>query len=287
MRLAVLDFGPLPMAGMRVAIAALVLWPLMLLRGHGPLLRQHWKPALFVGVLNSALPFACYGFALMHISTGLSSILNATVPLFAALVAWAWLGDRPQASRVLGLVLGFSGIALLMADSAGFKPGGGPASASDWPAQAQHQAQHPVQYLAMAACLLATLCYALAASFAKRHLDGVPPLVTATGSQIGATLGLALPTLLLWPAAMPGPSAWLAIVAVGVVCTGLAYVLYFRLIELAGPARALSVTFLIPLFALLYGGVFLGEQITGWMLGCGAVIFLGTGLSSGLLKLHR
>ena len=107
----------------------------------------------------------------------------------------------------------------------------------------------------------------------------------ATGSQMGATLALALPALWLSPSRMPGLHAWLAVLAVGVLCTGVAYVLYFRLIEQAGPAKALAVTFVVPVFALLYGALFLQETVTGWMLLCGGVIVLGTALSTGLLKL--
>jgi len=111
--------------------------------------------------------------------------------------------------------------------------------------------------------------------------------VTAAGSQIGATLGLALPAWWLWPAQMPGASAWLALLAGGVVCTGVAYILFFRLIENAGPPRALAVTFLVPVFAVLYGRLFLGESVTLWMAGCAAVIVGGTALATGLLKLGR
>jgi drug/metabolite transporter (DMT)-like permease len=272
MRLATVEFGPLPTAALRVAIASVVLWPLMMLRGLGPELRQHWKPILLVGLLNSGIPFACYAFALLYISTGLSSILNATVPLFGALVAWSWLGHRPNGPRALGLVLGFAGVALLAGDKATFHPAAGTTGLDAWGPN-----------LAIGACLLATLCYAIAASFTARYLQGRTPLVTATGSQIGATLGLALPALAFLPDSMPGPTAWLALVAAGVLCTGLAYILYFRIIASAGPARALTVTFLVPVFALVYGVLLLGENITLWMVGCGAVILCGTALSTGLL----
>ena len=278
-RLSVVEFGALPTAAVRVAIATLFLLPLLLMRGHGPQLRQHWKAVFLVGLMNSGIPFACFAFALLYITTGLSSILNATVPLFGALVAWIWLKDRPDGSRILGLVIGFAGVALLASDKAGLRPAppGGP---TGWT-----ETWGPT--LAIAACLLATLCYGISASYTRRYLGGLPSLVTATGSQIGATLGLALPAILFWPARTPGLTAWLAILFVGVACTGIAYVLYFRLIESAGPARALTVTFLVPVFALFYGGVFLGESITPWMIGCGAVILVGTSLSTGLLRLWR
>lgn len=271
MRIGTVEFGPLPTAAVRVTIAALFLLPLVWLRNLLPVLRQNWKRVLFVGLLNSGIPFACFSFALLSISTGLSAILNATVPMFGALIAWVWLKDKPTASRILGLVIGFAGVALLAWDSSTFKPNAS-GVAPGW---------------AVLACLLAGVCYGISASYTKRYLSGLPPLVTAAGSQIGATLGLALPALWLWPARMPGASAWLALLAVGVVCTGIAYILFFRLIENAGPARALSVTFVVPVFAVFYGVLFLGESVTPWMVGCAGVIVGGTALATGLLRLGR
>jgi drug/metabolite transporter (DMT)-like permease len=269
MRLAALDLGALPTAAMRVAIAALFLLPLLVAKGHWPVLRQHWRTVFAVGLLNSAIPFALYAFAVMHISTGLSAILNATVPLFGALVAWIWLRDRPSLSRTIGLAIGFGGVVLLVGGQASFKP----------------NASGVAPVWAVLACLLATTCYAFSASFTKKYLPSMPPLVAATGSQMGATLALALPAIWFRPDHMPSAASWGALLVLGVVCTGIAYVVYFRLIERAGPARALTVTFLIPVFALVYGVILLGEQITPWMLGCGAVVLLGTALSSGLIKL--
>lgn len=271
MRIAAVEFGVLPMAGVRVIIAALCLLPILRLRGLTPQLRQHWKAACLLGLVNSAIPFACFAFAVLSITTGLSGILNATVPLFGAIVAWLWLGDRPTGSRVLGLVIGFAGVALLASDQASFKPGAS-GIATGW---------------AMLACLLATLCYAVAASATRRFLGGVPALVTAAGSQVGASVVLAVPMLWLWPARTPGPGAWLAVVVLGIACTGLAYVLYFRLIERAGPVRTLAVTFLVPVFAIFYGALFLREAVTGWMLLCGAAIVCGTALSTGWLALPK
>ena len=271
MRVGVLEFGPLPTAATRVAIAALFLLPLVWLRGLLPVLRTHWKKIFLAGLLNSGIPFACFAFALLSITTGLSAILNATVPMFGALIAWAWLKDKLTASRVLGLVIGFAGVAMLAWDEASFKPDVS-GVAPGW---------------AVLACLLGCICYGTAASYTKRYLSGLPPLVIAAGSQAGATLGLALPALWLWPARMPGIPAWLALLAVGVLCTGLAYIIFFRLIENAGPPRALAVTFLVPVFALLYGALFLGESVTPWMTICAAVIIFGTALSTGLVRLGR
>lgn len=269
MRIAVVDFGALPTAAMRVLVAAVFLLPMVWWRGLLPVLRKHWKAIFVIGILNSGIPFALYCFALLSITTGLSAILNATVPLFGALIAWFWLKDRPTGSRILGLAIGFGGVALLAWDKASFKPDAN-GIAPAW---------------AVLACLGACICYGIAASATKRHLGGLPSLVTAAGSQVGATLALALPALWLAPAKMPGTQAWLAVIAVGTLCTGVAYVLYFKLIEQAGPARALAVTFVVPVFALIYGALFLGEAVTGWMLLCAGVIVIGTALSTGLLKL--
>lgn len=269
MHVAALELGALATAAIRVAIASVFLLPLMLAKGHGVVFRQHWKPVLWVGVLNSGIPFALFSFAVLHISTGFSSILNATVPLFGAVVAWIWLGDKPSLSRTVGLAIGFAGVVLLTGGQASFQPNAS-GIAPAW---------------AVLACLLATSCYAVAASFTRKHLADLPPLVTATGSQLGATAVLALPALWLRPEHAPSASAWGALLVVGVLCTGVAYVLYFRLIERAGPARALTVTFLVPVFAIAYGVLFLGETITAWMLLCGVVILTGTSLSSGLVKL--
>ena len=274
MRIAVVELGALPTAALRVGVASLFLWPLLRLRGQTALLRQHWKPVLFVGVLNSGVPFALYAFAVMHISTGLSSILNATVPLFGALVAWVWLGDRPGASRSLGLAIGFGGIVLLAGGQIG------------WTTDASGHAPWSA-LLALLACLSAAICYALAASFTKRHIPALPPLVTATGSQIGATLALLLPALWWHPEHLPSLHTWGALLALGVLCSGVAYILYFRLIDGAGPARALTVTYLVPVFAVAYGVLALGESVTLWMLLCGAVILVGTALASGLVRLPR
>lgn len=269
MRLGTLEFGPLPTAGLRVAIASLALLPVMLSRGLWPQLRQHWKPVMMCGLINSAIPFALFSFALLSISTGLSSILNATVPLFGALVAWLWLGDKPGASRTVGLVIGFIGVALLASGKASFKP----------------DASGAVTAWGILACLLATISYAVAASFTRRYLSGLNSLMVATGSQIGAALGLALPTLLMWPAQAPSLKAWGALLALGTLCTAVAYVLFFRLIERLGPARAITVTFTIPVFAVFYGVTLLGETVTTWMLFCGVIVLCGTALATGLVKL--
>ena len=187
--------------------------------------------------------------------------------MFGALIAWIWLKDKPALPRVVGIVIGFTGIALLAWDKASFKPDAS-GLAPGW---------------AVLACLLACLCYGISASYAKKYLVGIHPMVNAAGGQLGATLGLLIPAALLWPAQTPSTTAWLSLTVLGVACTGVAYILYFRLIEKAGPQRTLTVTFLIPVFAVIYGAVFLREAITPWMLLCAAIIVCGTALATGLV----
>jgi drug/metabolite transporter (DMT)-like permease len=259
-------FGAFPTAWVRVTLAALMLTPVLIWRKELPVLHAHWRPTTLSGLLNSGLPFACYAYALMHISTGMSSILNATTPLFGALIAWVWLGDRLNASRALGLALGFSGVVLLASDVPGgisFQSGG--------------------SGLAIGACLIATFCYGIAGSFTKRYLQNVPSIVTTTGSLWGASVGLTIPALLTWPSEAPTLHAWGALGIAGLFCTALAYVLYFRLMTRTGPARAMTVTYLIPVFANFFGLVLLDEVVTYWMMGCALVIVIGTALASGLV----
>lgn len=268
MRLGAADFGPVVLAALRVGLAALVLLPLLWQRGQVAALRSHWRAIAVVGVINSALPFVLFGMAALAINAGLSSIFNATAPLWGALIAWAWLGERLSRVRVLGLALGFAGVLWLAWDKASFKPGEHGVSAG----------------LAIAACLAATLFYGFGANYTKRRLGGVPPLAVATGSQLAAALALALPAWWLWPAATPSATAWGSVVGLALPCTALAYLLYFRLIARVGAARAITVTFLIPAFGLIWGAIFLGETLTPSMvLGC-VVILLGTALTTGVLR---
>lgn len=267
-RMAVGDFGTAPTTALRVGIAALFLLPIALMRGQGPHLWRHRGHLLVLGLFSSAIPFACFAFALLSISTGLSSILNATVPLFGTVIAWIWLKDRPALIRWVGLAIGFIGVVLLASGKASFKP----------------DAQGNVTGWAVLACLLGTFCYGIAASYARRFLQGVPALTMATGSQMSATLALLGPAVFMWPEVSPSLEAWTGIVVVGVLCTGVAYILYFRLVERAGPTPPMAVTFCIPVFALAYGALLLGEEITPWMIVCCLIIGLGTGLSTGLIK---
>lgn len=262
-RIAAPAFGPFALAELRVAIAAVMLTALLAWRADFSELRQHWRRFLVLGAISTAIPFALFSYAALSITAGLASILNAAAPLFVAVVGWIWLRDRLSPLQMLGLAIGFVGVLWLSGAKAEFKPGG-----TGW---------------AIVAGLVATVAYGIAANMTKRYFSGIRPLAVAAGSQVAAALWLALPAALTWPAANPSRGDWGAGIALGLFCTGLAYLLYFRLLARIGPARAVTVTFLIPAFAMLWGGIFLGETITATMLAGCAVIIAGTALASGLI----
>jgi drug/metabolite transporter (DMT)-like permease len=269
MRIAAPEFGPLALTALRVAGATLFLLPLLAWHGQTALLRTHWRVVAVVGLVNSALPFTLFTIAALAINAGLSAILNSTAPLWAAVIGTLWLHDRLSASRVLGLAIGFAGVLFLAWDKASFTSGAHGVSAG----------------MALAACLAATACYGFAANYTKHALQGVPPLAVATGSQLAATVLLAAPALSYAPTTMPSGTAWSAVLGLAVLCTGIAYLMYFRLIARLGPSRAISVTFLIPLFGALWGALFLGEAVTPAMWAGGAVILVGTALVTGVVTL--
>lgn len=265
MRIAAPEFGPIWLIEFRVLLAGITLLPLVLKQGLGQPLWQHRRSLLVVGILNSALPFSLLAFTSLSLPAGTTSILNGTVPFFGVLVAYIWLREQLTLSRIVGLLLGFFGVVVLVG--------------------LRETAITPTVLLAIAAGLCAALMYAIAAPFIRLNLQGVPSLVIATGSQLSAALVL-LPLMpFTQPASVPSRESLLAVVSLAILCTSVAYILYFRLIQSLGSTRALTVTYLIPLFAILWGTWVLKEAITLSMIIGGALILLGTAIANGVVKL--
>jgi drug/metabolite transporter (DMT)-like permease len=262
MRVAAPALGPLPVAATRVAIAALLLLPLLAARGGLGELRTRAGDIAVVGAINSALPFALIAYATLTLTAGFASIVNATSPLWGGLVAHFWLRERLTRLRVVGLAVGFAGVIALVWGKTSLPAGGG---------------------LAVVASLVATLSYGVAASYTRRRLGGASPLAVAAGSQVAAALLLLPFAAATWPKGPVAPVAWGSVVALGVACTGIAYVMYFRLIRNVGPARAIAVTFLVPPFATAWGTLFLGEPVTERMVLGGLVVLAGTALATGMI----
>ncbi|MDR5854126.1 DMT family transporter [Caballeronia sp. LZ062] len=277
-RVGVAEFGVAPLMAVRVGIGALFLVAMLLARrpwaGTLTTMRKRAVPLFVVGILNSAAPFCLFAFAELTLSAGATSVINATTPLWGALVAYMWLKDRLTTMRTIGMAIGFAGVLLLVWNQIATQ-GAHDAGATALPARG---------LLAAAAALAASALYGVAGNFAKKYLMDVDATTNAAGSMIGATVALAPLAAMTWPATPVSAHAWEAVIALGVCCTGIAYFLYFKLVASAGPARAMTVTFVIPLFGILWGALFLDEHVSLVMLeGC-AVVLAGTALATGVVK---
>jgi drug/metabolite transporter (DMT)-like permease len=277
-RVGVVEFGVAPLMAVRVGIGALFLIAMLLARRPWAdtlsTMGKRAVPLFVVGILNSAAPFCLFAFAELTLSAGATSVINATTPLWGALVAYVWLKDRLTTMRTIGMAIGFAGVLLLVWNQIA-TPGAHDAGASALPVRG---------LLAAAAALAASALYGVAGNFAKKYLMDVDATTNAAGSMIGATIALAPLAAMTWPATPISAHAWEAVIALGVCCTGIAYFLYFGLVASAGPARAMTVTFVIPLFGILWGALFLDEHVSLVMMeGC-AVVLAGTALATGVVK---
>lgn len=272
MRLVAPALGPLLTAELRVLLAGLALLAWFRATGTDLGLRANRRFFVIVGTVNSGVPFALFAYAALHIPAAYSAVLNATAPLFGVICAAVWLRERVTPARVAGLALGIAGVAVMV--------GVGPVQPT------------PQMLLAVGAGLAAPLCYGLAATYIKLHGAGIRPGAVAAGSQLGAALTL-LPALPLWPApalhdpALLTPLVLACTATLALVCGAVAYLLYFRLVEDTGPARALTVTLLIPVFGMGWGALFLGERITPAMAAGAASIVAGLVLLLDLRQLFR
>ena len=267
MRIAAPVIGPVWLIGLRVGLAGLLLLLLIYRQNLFGTLRENAWTLFIVGVGNSAIPFLLFAYASVSLPAGLTAILNATAPLFGVVVATVWLKERLTFGRFLGFLSGFIGVVLLI----GLRP---------FEATTQF-------YLAIGAGLLAAIFYAFAAPYISQHLKGVPSLAVAAGSQLSA----AIFTLPLFPFTVPSvqPSTLVvvSVLVLAIFSTAYAYILYFRLIQNVGSSKALTVTYLIPVFAMIFGAIFLGEQITlSMVIGCG-LILLGTAIANDLVGSFR
>jgi drug/metabolite transporter (DMT)-like permease len=261
MRIAAPEFGPFALVEIRVAIAALFLFAILLLRGGVRKLVPLVLPLTIVGIASSALPFVLFTYATLSISAGTAAVLNATAPLFGALVGYVWLQDKLRPLQCVGLAVGFAGVVILVWD--------------------RMSVIGEAAVVAAGACLIAALSYGVAVNFTKKKLAGVPAIVNATGSQIAASLLLLPLAAWFWPAEPPGPASWYSATALGIVCTGIAFVIYFRLIARIGPSRAITVTYLVPVFGMLWGLIFLHEPISAGMIAACGVVLFGIALATG------
>jgi drug/metabolite transporter (DMT)-like permease len=262
-RIAVPALGPTTLVVARVLIAALVLLAYAALIRQKIALRERWRGFLLLGAINAAIPFTLIATAELELPASFASILNATTPLFSALIGAVWLKDALSPKKLAGLVLGMVGVGVVV--------GWSPLTLS------------PVVLLSIGLSLLAAFFYGVSGFYTKVAFKGIAPLTMTIGQQLGAGVLLLPFAIANPPRGSLDPNVIISILALAFLSTAFGYLLYFRLIERIGPTSTLSVTFLNPVFGILWGKLFLSEEIApGQLVGLGLILIsltLITGMS--------
>ena len=261
LRIAAPVIGVLPLIDLRVVIAAAALFLYALALGRRPALRSRWRSLLLLGALNAAVPFTLIAAATLYLNASMASILNATTPLFTAVVAALWMQEPLGWRRLLGLALGLIGVGVLM----GWSPIG----------LSSHVA------LGVICSLGGALCYGVGGVFTKTRFQGAAALDLALGQQVAAGLLLLPLAVVAWQPQPATPAVWISVLALGLLSTAVGYLIYFDLIARVGPTNTLSVTFLVPLFGTLWGVLFLNEPMRISLFAGLAVILTGVFLVTG------
>lgn len=241
MRIASPEFGPVFTTELRVSLAAASLMLYAILTRRKLMIWRHWKQFLVLGALNAALPFTLICMAELELSASLATILNATTPMFTALAAWGTLKERPGWSKTIGLVIGLFGVIILV----GWSP-------------------VPMEGKVLMSVLFslgAALSYGFGGLYASRIGKGLEPLTLAIGQQLGASIVLLPLALIFAPRHLPSPAAIYSVIGLSLLCTSVAYLIYFRLIRNVGAVKTVSVTFLVPIFGIMWGAIFLNEPL--------------------------
>ncbi len=242
MRVLAPALGPVVTADMRLLIAGLVLTLYLRLRNQRLDLLKNLKRYIIIGLLNSGIPFLLFSFAALYLPSSISVIINSLTPLFGVLFSILWLDERITAKKISGIALGIIGVIIIR--------GSGNLELT------------PMTTIAMAACVLATMLYGLASTYVKLHAKDIAPAAMATGSQLVAGI-LLLPLIYFFPTRTElTVTIALTTIAFALFCSAVAYVIFYRLLKNLGTAKALSVTFLIPVFGFIWGYIFLQEEIT-------------------------
>jgi len=256
MRVAAADFGPFALVEVRLALGALILMP-FLWRARARFTAAVWLRVAGIAMINSALPFVLFAWGAERAPAGIGAITNAMTVMFAALVAFVFYGEQIGPRRWVGLVAGFVGVAILASG---------------------HIAGANVGAAALAGTA-AALCYGLGINFVRHYLSGFPAAAIAA-ANLGAGALLLLPfAIYSWPHHPIPLASWMSAVLLGVLCTGIAFVFYYRLISRIGAPRTATVTYLIPLFGVIWAWLLLGEGVTLSMVLAGALILAGVALS--------
>lgn len=264
MRVAAPEFGPISLVLVRMGIGALLLAPLLLSMHYLRLIWQHKGPLLLLGIINHVLPFSLLALATTRLEAGFTSLLNATTPIFTALLGAAFFATPVQRQQYVGLALALLGVYVLSANRLDFALGG-----DGW---------------FIVAVLGATFCYGVAGNYTKTRLGHLPSRVLAAGSSAMSALVLLVPGLLLWPNEPLSPLAWGNALALAALSTTLAFLLYFGLLASAGATATSTVTFLVPVSALMWGYWLLNETLSLQVVAGMVITLLGTAIATRLLR---
>lgn len=251
--------GAAVFGGLRVAIAGLVLLPVLLKPVHWQVFRQQWFKLSLIGILSTGLPFMLWAFALHQINAGTASVINASVPMITGIIAHVFFKDYLTKQQLIGLLLGLLGVVIIMYD--GMSSGA------------------QTTLLAFAMAIGACLCYAIGSNLAKHYLSNIAPLTIASSGLFASGI-LSLPIVLLfYPEQTVSWQAWGSAITIAIFSTAIAMILYYRLIQQIGPTKATVVTLLVPIFAIVLGVVLLDETLTSMMLIGAVVVLCGTSLT--------
>ena len=261
LRIASPAFGPIFLVEMRVLSGLLVLLPVFLVMRKYQEFKLHWKMILLVSLLNMAIPFCFFSYSALNMGAGLLSIMNATVPIFTAMVGFLYFRQRLSRLGFAGLIVGLLGVAILMSES--------------------RDESGITSDLAIPSALFASILYGIAINLAAHKLQGVSGITITTGSLFFSSTILLPLAISSRPEVIPEGVIWLSVLSLGIVCTGFGYVLFYRLIGEIGSQRAITTTYLIPLFSIFWGSLFLGETLTMAMFLGGVTVLLGVALTTG------
>lgn len=266
-RIAAPVLGPIWLIDLRVWIAGTVLLIYALIVRKLPDFKKEWKYYLMLGLLNAAIPFSLIAYSAVHLNASLTAILNATTPLFTAIVARIWLKEYLSVRKVIGILIGLVGVCILMGWSSV------PFTLEVW--------------LSIGASLTAALFYGIGSVYTKLTFTNTPALSLSIGQQLAAGIILIPLSVVTVPTATISLTVMIAVLGLAVLCTAIGYLLYFYLVEHVGPTKTVSVTFLVPLFGIFWGILLLNEHITlGTIVGL-IVIFIGVILMNGVQKTKK
>jgi len=266
-RIAVPEFGALPLSGIRSLVAAFTLVPIMLFKGQGRDFLKYWPHFIVMGLISTALPFTLINYTTQYTSAGFSSILNAMTPMLSTLVAWSWLKESLTLAAVIGIILGFLGVIVMVFDDSSISSN--------------------VTFLPILAGVGAAFFYGMTGNYSRKFLTHLPAITLATACQIFSALSLLPFCIYLWPAGEITTTSWICAVILGIFCTSLPFILYFYLLEHVGVAKTVIVTYLIPVFATLSGVLFLSESISLKMATGAGFILTGIALTTGVFSRRK